>query len=531
MFLFGVTVRHGKVEWPESGGGIRNTGVLDIGSSVIRANFAGSVGGGIGNSGSLTLFSSTVSGNTAGQSGGGISNLNAGPSVSVFESTISGNISTSGGGGGIWSGGELTIENSTITANSSSQSGGGIWRTDGTATVVNTIIAANGQGDCFGTIVSLGHNLDGDSTCGLTGVGDLSGVDPLLGPLQDNGGPTFTHALLAGSPAIDAGDDSFAISTDQRGFPRPQGLATDIGAYESPFTAAGAAAATPTPTPQPFQVSFVTKWGNQGSGNGQFQHPEHIGVDLNGNIYLTDRNNHRVQRFTSNSTPPAFLAQWGHENAKGIAVDAEGNLYVLGTPAGFKVTKFSPDGTVLGEWGESGQGDGQFWQPSDITMDATGNIYVADTFNHRVQKFSSNGTFLGKWGSEGTGDGQFKFPTGIAVDAVGNVFVVDMNSYRVQRFDSNGSFVGKWGSKGTGPGQFDLPYGVAVGSSGKVFVTDRSNHRVQVFDVNGSFIGEWGTQGSANGELFNPEGLAVDDKGRIYVVDSENNRIQVFAQK
>ena len=242
VFLFGVTVRHGKVEWPESGGGIRNSGVLDIGSSVIGGNFAGSVGGGIGNSGSLTLFSSTVSGNTAGQSGGGISNLNARPSVSVFESTISGNVSTSGGGGGIWSGGELTIENSTITANSSSQSGGGIWRTDGTATVVNTIIAANGPSDCFGMIVSLGHNLNGEFTCALNGVGDLSGVDPLLSPLQDNGGPTFTHALLAGSPAIDAGDDSFAIGTDQRGFPRPQGLATDIGAYESPFTAAATTA-------------------------------------------------------------------------------------------------------------------------------------------------------------------------------------------------------------------------------------------------------------------------------------------------
>ena len=81
-------------------------------------------------------------------------------------------------------------------------------------------------------MTSQGHNLDSDNTCNLSSVGDLPNTDPLLGPLQDNGGPTETHALLPESPAIDAGDNAACPSTDQRGIIRPQGSACDIGAFE-----------------------------------------------------------------------------------------------------------------------------------------------------------------------------------------------------------------------------------------------------------------------------------------------------------
>ena len=111
----------------------------------------------------------------------------------------------------------------------------------GMVTVNNTIIANSvGLGDCRGVgFTSLGHNLDSDGSCGLSGPGDISGVDPLLGPLAVNGGPTKTHALLTGSPAIDAvpiadctDPDGNPITTDQRGVPRPQDAACDIGAFE-----------------------------------------------------------------------------------------------------------------------------------------------------------------------------------------------------------------------------------------------------------------------------------------------------------
>jgi hypothetical protein len=105
-------------------------------------------------------------------------------------------------------------------------------------TLTNTIVADNGVENCDGNISSLGHNLTDDTSCGLTEPSDLVVADAMLGPLQDNGGPTETHDLLPGgtttpgSPAIDAGDNAACPTTDQRGVVRPQGAACDIGAVE-----------------------------------------------------------------------------------------------------------------------------------------------------------------------------------------------------------------------------------------------------------------------------------------------------------
>jgi hypothetical protein len=165
----------------------------------------------------------------------------------------------SGWGGGIDNrgGDDVDIVNSTITNNHAIKGGGGLATGQGYApvsehvalgrvTLRNTIIAANtsdaGTANCHvkdQVIASLGHNLDSDGTCFLTANGDRPKTDPRLGPLADNGGPTRTQALLPGSPAIDAGGADGCPKTDQRGIPRPQGAACDIGAFEA--CAAGAA--------------------------------------------------------------------------------------------------------------------------------------------------------------------------------------------------------------------------------------------------------------------------------------------------
>lgn len=196
-----------------SGGGILNNGTLKVRNTTFSGNSAGS-GGGIDNDGTATVSNSTLSGNSASGSGGGI--LNSG-------------------------GATLTVTNSTFFDNSADM-GGGIDN-DGTATLRNTIVANRASsGNCSGKITDGGYNLSSDASCGFTTQNkSLSSTNPLLGPLEDNGGPTPTHALLKDSPAIDKGK-SFGATTDQRGLPRPfdlgvitnatRGDGSDIGAYE-----------------------------------------------------------------------------------------------------------------------------------------------------------------------------------------------------------------------------------------------------------------------------------------------------------
>ena len=248
--LSSVTITNGDTT--SSGGGIFNRGTLTLTNSTVSGNTADGAGGGISNSGEATLTNSTVSGNTAAQ-GGGIENrgtltltnstvtgnmslaggggiLNLSGTLTLTNSTVSGN-TADGAGGGISNSGEATLTNSTVSGNAAAFDSGGILHLDGPLTLKNSIIAGNSAPNCDGlAVTSLGNNIDGDSTCNLAGPDDQPGVDPLLGPLADNGGPTQTQALLAGSPAINAGDDTAALAIDQRGFPRVG--VSDIGAFE-----------------------------------------------------------------------------------------------------------------------------------------------------------------------------------------------------------------------------------------------------------------------------------------------------------
>jgi len=226
------------------GGALDNLSTATLSDTFINGNYSTKDGGGIFNNGQLYLYSSTISGNNAANlGGGGGGGLDNRTSATLENITISGN--TAPAGGGIFNDGNLFVLNSTFLENTaadlSGTKGGNIENAD-TVRIKNSIVANSLAGpNCAGSkpIVSEGNNIESADTCSFHDPSDLPpGTDPMVGPLADNGGPTLTHALMANSPAIDAGDDIDCPQRDQRRSYRPsdgngdQFKVCDIGTYE-----------------------------------------------------------------------------------------------------------------------------------------------------------------------------------------------------------------------------------------------------------------------------------------------------------
>ncbi len=285
---------------------------------------------------------------------------------------------------------------------------------------------------------------------------------------------------------------------------------------------------------QATSYSFATKWGSQGSGDGQFSVPRGLAVDSMGNVYVADSTNASIQKFSSTGV---FTLKWGTSGTGdgqlsgpwGLAVDGDNNIYVADT-SNHRIQKFSSTGTFLAKFGISGSGDGQFNYPTGVAVDTAGNIYIADQSNHRIQKLDGNGNFIAKWGSFGSGTSQFNLPRGVTVDSNGNVFVSDTWGQRIQKFTAGGTYVAQWGSEGSGVGQFSYPHNAATDPNGNVYVLEDVNHRFQKFTGAGTHMVTVGGYGSADGQLNRPnEGIAIDVNGNVYVADTSNYRIQKFA--
>lgn len=290
---------------------------------------------------------------------------------------------------------------------------------------------------------------------------------------------------------------------------------------------------------------FLAKFGSYGSGNGQFNRPTAIAIAANGDLLITDAGNSRVERF---SAAGAYLSKFGAKGTgngqfagmgpEGVAIDAAGNIWVSDTYGG-RLEEFSSAGTFLKAAGSPGSGTGQLGEPTGIDIDAGGNVWVADWQNNRLSVFNSSGSYLSQVGSAGSGNGQLSSPDAIEIDAQGNVWVGDSENNRIQRFDVAGQYHGQFGGPGSGPGQLSLSYpmGLASDDHGHIWVTDAGNDRVGEWLLPGtpelyaSYSSAFGSFGSGTGQLKSPADVAIDAEGDAWVLDRGNNRVERFNSK
>jgi uncharacterized protein YjiK len=386
------------------------------------------------------------------------------------------------------------------------------------------------------------------------GVAIDSSGNLYIGGYSDNRIRKITSAgvvtTLAGSGAVSYGDGTGTNS----GFNAPQGVCLD--SYNNIYVADSGNSRIRKVTPTGVVSTVASTLLNGPTG---------VTVDLLGNIYIADWYNYRVRKISAPVSVSTFAGSGtatyldgvgvnaGFKAPRGVAVDLTGNMYIADTnnnsirkitPTGV-VTTFAGSGTAtfLDATGTSAG----FNQPFGLSVDLIGNVYVADTFNHRIRKITSAGvvtTFAGS-GSQSFGDGigtnsGFNLLTDLSIDSVGNVYVADMNNQRIRKVTSTGIVTTIAGSgtatyldaTGTNAG-FLNPNGIAVDSSGTIYVADYTNNRIRKITSAGvvttlagsgtaTFLDGIGT----NAGLNTPFGIEVDVSGNIYIGDQGNNRIR-----
>ncbi len=322
-------------------------------------------------------------------------------------------------------------------------------------------------------------------------------------------------------------------------------------------------------TPSGVVTTLAGLAGSLGTADGRrstarFHYPAGVAVDGLGTVYVADQWNHSIRRITPSGdvstvaglaeTPGSAdgagsAARFSEPN--GVAVDGSGSVFVADS-GNNAIRQITPNGVVstlsglaVHHGGADGAGSAAgFYDPSGVTVDGSGIVYVADSFNHAIRKITPAGsvsTIAGLAGTSGSADGngsaaRFDRPTGVATDSAGNVYVADFNNSTIRKITPSGvvsTLAGQAGSLGSADGtgsaaRFDYPSGIAVDGSGNVYVADFGNHVIRkitsagVVSTLAGLAGRSGTRdGTGSVALFHyPTGVAVDGSGNVYVADS-----------
>lgn len=312
-----------------------------------------------------------------------------------------------------------------------------------------------------------------------------------------------------------------------------------------------APAAISQPKVDPYQAGLIELApdkliGAPGTEPGQLQSPRTLAVAKDGTLFVADTRNHRVQHFKTDGTLINTFGSFGDNSTGGagaglfneiwgIAIGPDGNIYLSDT-WNHRIQVFTPDGNFVRMWGTFGQGDkpDSFWGPRALAFDSKGRLYIADTGNKRIAVFNTDGTFVTQFGSAGMELGQFDEPTGLAIDSNDQIYVADTWNQRVQVFvaDETGMFftpVKAWDIAGWFGTSLDNKPNLAVSPVDQhLFVADPEGGRVLEFNPEGNYMRGWGRI-STNPDGFGlVAGLAVDADGGVWVADGGNSILLHF---
>ncbi|MFD0674621.1 S-layer homology domain-containing protein [Cohnella sp. GCM10027633] len=276
-------------------------------------------------------------------------------------------------------------------------------------------------------------------------------------------------------------------------------------------------------------LEHLATWGSTGGESGQFFIPQGITVDPNGNVYVADRGNNRVQKFDGQFI---FIEERGFPgfSPHGMATDGAGNVYIA-TEDG-ELYKYDPaNGTTV-------LVNNDFIELSGVSIDAEGNVYAADTTGHKVAKFppdyvpegddgESDSEYV-TWSGELDEASLYFRPQGIAVDSERNVVYVS-DSTHIQTFTTDGTQIETtWGEPGNG--EFTYISGIALDPAGNLYVADSGANKIKKLSAtNGALLASWGARGSDPGQTDDIGGIAIDRDGNVYITDVWNHRVQKFA--